>query len=365
MKVLHIVPWVGHGGVERRRALLARQLSSSVDQSLACLTAREPIRSELEAAKCRVYPIGGSSGRFDARAAIRLARLVRQLRPDIVHGAVFEGTTLAILGGLAGRTRIIIEETSCPDTMRSRTADALQHAYVRIADRIVSVSPAVTDYLRRRVHPPPHKLIEIANGIEEPELPDESVINQERERLQLRDAQVIGAVGRFFDRVKRYSMLIDTLAILRQTTPVKLLLVGDGPDMSMLRAKASAMGVEDDVIFTGYRRDVGTMLALMDIFVIGSTSESFSLVAAEAMLSGLPVVCVRTGGLPSVLGDAGVLLPRPAGAEEFAAACADLLRDVGRRTQLGEAARLRAQLRFGAQRYASDVESLYNAVLCD
>ena len=79
---------------------------------------------------------------------------------------------------------------------------------------------------------------------------------------------------------------------------MKLLIVGDGPDLPMLRDLAVEEGVADRVVFAGYQYDVGHFYALMDVFALASAWEAFGLVNAEAMRCGLPVVATRRGGHP-------------------------------------------------------------------
>ncbi len=364
--VVHVVPWVSHGGVERRRLVLARGLGPEFRQEVVCLGAREPILSELKQAGCpvtQVSPGDGVGARLDARSLARAVSIIRAKNPAIVHGAVFEGVTIAALAGKASGARTVIEETSCPDR-RSWRGDLLIHLYARMADRVVAVSPAVTDYLRRRVHPPRRKLVELINGIDTPLTPSRSELERERERLGLVGHSVVGSIGRVWDEVKRFSLLIRALPdVLAQGLKVKLLLVGDGPDLERLRTLATELGVGDFVVTPGYRRDVGTMLALMDLFALTSRTESFALVLVEAMLTGVPVVATEVGGVPFVVGDAGVLLPANVTAGALGQRLVQLLGSRSTLTELGARGRARATERFGSGRYVAETAAMYRALL--
>lgn len=365
ISVLHVVPWVSHGGVERRRLLLARGLGDGFVQSVLCLAAREPLRAELVASKCPVHELhpGADVGvRLGAGSLARAVAFGRRARPDIIHGAVFEGTTLAVAVGLATGARIVVEETSFADS-RSWRGHALQRIYARAADRVVCVSPPVTQFVRRTVNPDPEKLVEIVNGIDAPPLPSPAEVVRLRSDLGLGSSFVIGSIGRMWDDTKRFSLLVEALKqLLVDGLDASLLLVGDGPDVARIRAVAQRLDIANRVVMPGYRRDVGTMLALMDVFALASRTESFALAIAEAMLARRPVVATAVGGVPAVLGDAGVLISPNPSAAEVASAIRSLAQQPARMQAIAEAGRVRAEQRFGEDRYVREVAALYRSL---
>jgi len=103
-----------------------------------------------------------------------------------------------------------------------------------------------------------------------------------------------------FRPVKRVADVIRIFVNVREKMPVKLLMVGDGPQREVVEYMCRDLGCCDDVRFLGKTKDVSRLLAISDLFVLPSEKESFGLVALEAMAAGIPVVSSNTGGLAHV-----------------------------------------------------------------
>ena len=103
-----------------------------------------------------------------------------------------------------------------------------------------------------------------------------------------------------FRPVKRVDDVIRIFAKVRAQIPVKLLMVGDGPEREVTEYLCRDLGYYDDVKFLGKTKDISSLLAISDLFVLPSEKESFGLVALEAMAAGVPVVSSDTGGLANV-----------------------------------------------------------------
>lgn len=103
-----------------------------------------------------------------------------------------------------------------------------------------------------------------------------------------------------FRPVKRVADVIRIFVNVREKMPVKLLMVGDGPQREVAEYMCRDLGCSDDVKFLGKTQDVSRLLAISDLFVLPSEKESFGLVALEAMAAGIPVVSSNTGGLSHV-----------------------------------------------------------------
>ena len=115
--MLHVLPWVMMGGVERRRVTLARLLGGDFEQRIACLSASGEIYQQLLDDHVQMHQLGtGGEGIANPLLHLRLHRLIRHFRPQILHGAIFEGMTWGALGGLLQRTPVVLlEETSHPN----------------------------------------------------------------------------------------------------------------------------------------------------------------------------------------------------------------------------------------------------------
>lgn len=136
----------------------------------------------------------------------------------------------------------------------------------------------------------------------------ESIRNEVRKELSIADEFVIGHIGRFNPQ-KNHDFLIDIFSqIKKQKSNAKLLLVGDGDEISNIKNKVQKLQLNNSVIFTGVRTDVNRLLQAMDVFVFPSLYEGFPVTMVEAQASGIPCIisdkvpdeCIITEGLVDV-----------------------------------------------------------------
>jgi len=147
--------------------------------------------------------------------------------------------------------------------------------------------------------------------------------------------------------VKNIGAVIDVFARVHEQMPCRLAMVGDGPECSPARQQAEELGLVEDVLFLGNQDSLEELLAMSNVLLLPSETESFGLVALEAMSCAVPVVASNRGGLPEVVrdGETGLLF-EPDDIEAMAGAVVSLLRDADRSRQMGDAGRERARERF-------------------
>src|SRR5262249_984345 len=104
-----------------------------------------------------------------------------------------------------------------------------------------------------------------------------------------------------FRPVKNIPQVIHIFAEVRRRIPTKLVMVGDGPEKAGAEQPVAELAVERDVLFLGNQDCMEELLPLADVFLLPSSSESFGLVALEAMSAEVPVVASNAGGLPEVV----------------------------------------------------------------
>lgn len=137
----------------------------------------------------------------------------------------------------------------------------------------------------------------IPNAIDARRFRYQAQLRQEvRAQYGLEDCLVVGHVGRL-QYQKNQTFLLDAFRHLHEREPkARLVLVGDGPDLTELEAKAVTLGVENAVLFLGVRDDVDRLLQAFDLFVMPSHFEGFGMAALEAQAAGLP--CLLSGNVP-------------------------------------------------------------------
>ncbi|MGL2986900.1 N-acetyl-alpha-D-glucosaminyl L-malate synthase BshA [Flavobacterium sp. RSSA_27] len=103
-----------------------------------------------------------------------------------------------------------------------------------------------------------------------------------------------------FRAVKRIPDVVKIFYKIQQEIPAKLMMVGDGPEKEKAEELCFELGIQDKVIFFGNSNEIDKILCLTDLFLLPSQTESFGLVALEAMACSVPVISSNSGGLPEV-----------------------------------------------------------------
>jgi glycogen synthase len=188
----------------------------------------------------------------------------------------------------------------------------------------------------------------IYNGIERMEVP---IVSGKKHGVV--------AAGRFFP-AKGFDVLLQAHA--RREGKRRLTLIGDGPERENLERLAGTLGLNGDITFGGKqdRTNVLREIASAELVAIPSRSESFCIVALEAMAMGKPVVASRVGGLPEVLAGADALLVEPDNVTELSAAIETVLMQLRSNPQFGARNRERAE-QFSIDRMSNNYLEAYRA----
>ncbi len=366
IRVLHIMSTVTGGGVERRRLSLAKAFrGTDIQMKLIGTFKSGNIAEQIEKNDVEIIEIGEFTGPFHWDKHKRIQKIIDDFKPHIIHGAVFEGITMAAMSGFIKRVPIVIlEETSDPQN-RSAKANFLLRLFSFAADKFIAIAPNVADYLRNTAKVSSKKVITINNGVEIPRHVSEQEIQILKERYVINEGDfVIGTVGRLFNDHKKITDIIEAIHLLKEFDKIKLLVVGSGKDEELMKKRAIDLGVQNKVIFTGYQYDTAPFYKLMNVFCIASQREGFGLVAAEAMLHQLPVIATKVGGLQNVVadGETGILI-QPNQPHEIANAIKKLnvSEDLIKTYALN--GYKRAMENYTEERYVNDVIELYKDVL--
>ena len=167
-----------------------------------------------------------------------------------------------------------------------------------------------------------------------------------------------------FRRVKRVPDVVAIFHRLSRERLLRLLLVGEGPELARAEQLCRDLGIGEQVVFLGTVGDVEEVLAHADVFLLPSETESFGLAALEALACEVPVVASNVGGLPEVIEDGVSGFLRPVGdIDAMTAAARELLENGDRRREMGRAGRRLAAERFSQTDIVSRYRDLYQEVL--
>lgn len=357
---------VASGGVEKRRLSLAKYLDKSKYELKIVSTHKAGgVVDGLEKEGVEIFEIKTFKGIFHWEKHKKVQKIINDFKPHIIHGAVYEGVTMAAINGFIKKVPIIIlEETSDPQN-RSSKANLLLRMFSLVADKFVAISPNVSDYLIKTAKISSKKVITINNGVEIPRQVSDLEVQNLKSQYSINENDfVIGTVGRLINDHKKVTDIIEAIHLLKELDNLKLMIVGDGKDLELIKQKAIDLGVQDKVIFTGYQYDSAPFYKLTDVFCIASQREGFGLVAAEAMLHNLPVIATKVGGLQNVVvdGKTGILI-QPHQPQEIADSIKKLYDSADLVKEYAANGYDRAMANYTEKRYAKDVENLYEELL--
>jgi len=294
-----------------------------------------------------------------------LARAITRHKIDLIHA---NSSTAQLFAGQAARL------TGRPAVWHCRDLVALGRLGKRMGrqcTRCVAISDAVAAHLRPLMDDA-NRLTRVYNGIDTEMFSPGTGNGAFRERHGIQqDAFVVAMIGQLVPW-KRQDLFVEAAADIARAVPSARFLVvgedlfGDHPEYcETLRNKVAALGLEQEVVFTGYVDNVPGMLREIDLLVHPAAREPFGRAVAEAMATAKPVVAVDDAG-PSELirsGEDGILVPAD-NAAAIAGAVADLADAPARAAELGRRARRCIEARFGLARFAEEMMKVYEEALC-
>jgi sugar transferase (PEP-CTERM/EpsH1 system associated) len=363
-RVAQVIPSLQVGGLQKIVVRLVDHFQSRMDHLVVTPSGDGPLRTRFSTG-VPVRPLADPrrSGKWNA---VRMARLFRAYRPDVVHTRNW--TCLdAIIGARLAGVPVVIHGEHGREASDPEGSNAFRRRVRRLlaplVTEFVTVSRDLARWLASDVGIPPAKITQIYNGVDtEAFSPGDR--HEAREGLGLpHDPIVMGTVGRL-DPVKDHRGLIEAFHRLASRRDTRLLIVGDGPCRPELERLTNQLGLRGRVHLLGERDDINVMLRALDVFILPSLGEGISNAILEAMATGLPVVATRVGGNPELVDDGvtGFLVPSGS-TNSLTAALLRYLDDPGLMRHHGDAGRTRTLNEFSLSRMFAAYDALYARVL--
>lgn len=364
--VVHLVYSLGVGGLE---TLLVDCINRMPDwrHAVVCLTTYTTFAERISRRDVELFALDKPPG-LGLGTHKTFWRLMRRLRPTVLHTYNLAALEYAFTGALAGiPVRIHAEhgrDAGDPHGLNPKH-NFLRRRLVPFVDRFIPVSEDLNRWLGDVVRIPAAKTLFIKNGVDtEKFVPGAAAA---ADSPWAAGDIVIGTVARVQD-VKNHRALVDAFARLRTHSPdlaprLKLSIVGDGPLLPAVREQVAALGLQDAVWLPGARADIAAVLHSFSVFALPSLAEGTPVSMLEAMACGLPVVASRVGGIPEVVdeGVQGLLVP-VGDVDALAGALARYAQDAGLRAAHGRAARARVEERFSLRAMVAEYGSLYDSL---
>lgn len=358
LSTLHLSTARSWRGGENQLLLLARGLVERGHGALIVAPKGTPL---LERAAEAGLPTRALTihGELDAPGMWRLARLLREVRPDILH--LHDGHAV-LPGQVAARVRSamgVIAHRRTSFKVRGRWK------YTGRVDRVIAISSAVRECLLAAGVPEQRTAV-VYSGLEFPEpLARTSAPAQAwRRELGLPENAILAVHAAALTREKRQ---LDLLAAMRACVasgvPLHLAVAGTGELEAELKAAATGV-LAGHVHWLGFRRDLSALWAAADLAVFCSEAEGLCTALVEAQGAGLPAVVTHAGGMTEVVaeGKTGLLVP-VGGVKALSDALTRLASDAELRRRMGVAAGQRAREIFSANVMVDGILRVYQDVL--
>lgn len=356
MKILHLITTINRGGAENNlKELACGQAKQGEDVYVCYLKGDGYWQEELEKSEVKVLNLGL---RFygDLKPFFKLLKVVDSINPDIsiAHMPPSE-IYFSLIKAFRNNFNFFCGKHVDAQFYYGPFHRLFAKLCFKLSRGMICISNAVQSYWVSEPYllkSHPSHVVHYGINASDYRRFDKKQINSLRSDLGLsRQDIVIGSIGRLVPQ-KDFRTLIKGFAEFFHKTelPIKLVLVGAGPERENLGSYAQIMGVEKEVKFLGFREDIPLLMSCFDIFALSSLYEGLGLVLLEAMASGKPVLASRVSAIPEIVvdGKTGFLFPR--GDSNDLCAKLGKLMNFSTREEMGKAGFIRVREKFSLER---------------
>ena len=304
-------------------------------------------------------------GEIDLRAAWRLARVIKRLRPDVIHAHDAHGVAM---GSLALSMAPPGRDTRSPPLVASRRVDfhlrtnAVSRWKHRHVDCFIAASEAIRHMLVSDAVPA-ERVVTVHEGIDVDYVARAARVSVHEALWLPRHAPIVGQVAALVPH-KGQRYLIDAAQLVVGHMPdARFVLLGEGELREHLERQIRGHQLEKHVLLASFRPDVIGWIKGFDLFAMSSVTEGLGTSLLDAMACAKPIVATRTGGIPEVVDEGvnGILVP-PRDPQALAAAIVGLLEDADLGRRMGEAGLARVRERFTVERMVAETAAVYQRV---
>lgn len=362
LRILQVIDGMNIGGAEVLLMDLVRRLREVGHDVQVAYSTHGPMAARLEAMGVSLTRLPRFA-RVDPILLLRLTRLMRRERPDLVHTHLFKSDLHGRLAARWAGVPVVVSTAHNNDSWAKRAPLGwLYGRTARLADRIIAVSEEVREYQLKYTFVPPEKIVTIDNGVDMRRFEGRDAAGRAvRDEFGIdSDAPLVGIIGRLTEQKDHATFLQAAARICVALPETRFLVVGDGPLRAELVEQARSLKLDQAVIFAGLRSDIPAVLAALDVLVFSSRWEGLPVTLLEGMAAEKPVVSTAVGGVPGVVADGDSALLVPAGISSVLAdAVVRVLRDPTLARKLSVAARARVREKYSLDSMLDRTLALY------
>jgi len=305
MNILHLITSLKVGGAESALVYyLSKVVGHDENTHSVAYFHHGPNAEKIEKLGIKIYKIPGLFFTYDFFFFLNLKRVIKLIRPDIIHSSLWSANIIARLISKFSKIPVICDlHGNSFDEGKLR--NWFDRRTVNYCAKIVAVSDSVKDSYLKNIIGESSKLVVIKNGIDVQALRAKAFSSPlSRKDFGFSDNDfIVGAVGRL-EPIKSYNVLIKAFACLPpfchpeldsgSNARAKLCIVGGGSQAEELATLVKNLKIEEHIVFTGFRSDAYKFYPLFDCFALSSQSEGLSIALLEAMAFGLPVISTNS-----------------------------------------------------------------------
>lgn len=307
----------------------------------------------------------------DFKSFVSLFSLMKREKPDIVHTHTAKAGTLGRLAAICAGVPIKVHTfhghvfDGYFNPMKARVFLAIEKFLALFTDRVITVSELVKDEIVNKLKvTKDSKCMVVPLGFElDKFLECEKNKGVFRKELNVSAGTLlIGIIGRLVP-IKNHGMFLAAAKNIidkNKDADIKFVIIGDGECASGLKERVRQSGLDKNVIFTGWKRDLASIYADLDVVALTSLNEGTPVSIIEALACARPVIATDVGGVKDIIthGENGYLT-KSNDAKDFSDKLSDLLKDKEKRALFGANGRESVRMRYSKERLVSDIESLY------
>ncbi len=298
----------------------------------------------------------------DFPTAWRLSRVIKRLKPDIIHAHDPHGVAMASLALSLSASSL---RNRAPALVASRRVDfhLKNNSFSRWKNRQVDCFIAASEAIRQMLIAdgiPPGRTVTVHEGIDLDHVLAAPAVNVHEAFWLPHGSPVVGNVAALVPH-KGQRHLVEAAHLVVQHLPdVRFVILGEGELREHLERQIRDYHLEKHVLLPGFRTDVLGCIKGFDLFVMSSVTEGLGTSLLDAMACSKPIVATSAGGIPEVVEDSinGLLVP-PRDHHAMAQAIERLLRDDGLRRRMGNAGLARLRERFTVERMVAETAAVY------
>ena len=301
MKILHLnTEKTWRGGEQQTLYLLQGLNDRNLSFHLICQP-DSPLALKAQVARLRVIPIA-MHGEADLIASGRIRSLIQKFRWDIIHCHTSHAHTLAFLASWGTNVRRLVTRRVDFSIFRHSFLRLSGIKYRYMADHYIAISNKIKDVLIGDGIPA-GRIFVVYSGIDPERFAGITYDHLISEFKLNRDEHIVINVAHLAGHKGQQYLIRAIPEVLSKLPNTRFFIVGDGELMDDLKGLAASLGLKQELVFTGFRQDVGAFYHMADLFVMSSIEEGLGTAVLDALALGKPVVATHAGGLTEIIHD--------------------------------------------------------------